>query len=128
MSTIIIPYEADISFHFPDGVAVNDEFKRVMPYDGEVLNYGGSLAVLGTGGGTSVDVQVENDDTGDLIFTVQPTFEVDSASKVVEGGQLASSPTFRAGQTLRAYITAVSTTPEDGVFTLHCKLYKRVTV
>lgn len=128
MSTIVIPYLSELAFHFPDTLVVNDEFKVEAPYDGEILNYSGSLAVLGSGAGTSTDLQVENDDTGDLMFSTQPTFEVDSASKVLEGGELADSPTFLQGQTLRAYVTAVSTTPEDGIFRLLCRFYKRVTV
>lgn len=128
MSTIVIPYYSERSFHFPDTLQVNDEFKMEMPYEGEVVGYSGSVANLGSGAGTSIDFQIENDDTGDLLFDIQPTIEVDSASKVLEGGQLADSPTFLAGQTLRGYITAISTTPEDAVLRVLCKFYKTVTV
>lgn len=128
MSTIIIPYLSEIALLFPNTLQVNDEFKRVMPYDGEILGYGGSLAVLGTGAGTSTDLQLVNDDTGVTYFDVQPTFEVDSATRVLEGGALIESPTFRQGETLRGYVTAISTAPKDGTLTLLCKFRKPVTV
>ena len=128
MSTILLPYMTEPAFHFPDTLQVNDEFKWVASYDGEIVGYAGTLAVLGTGAGTSVDVQLVNDDTGVTYFSTQPTFEVNSATKVLEGGELIDSPTFRQGETLRAYITAISTAPKDGIFRIICKLRKPVTV
>lgn len=99
-----------------------------MLYRGEIVGYAGSLAVLGSGAGTSTDFQVENEETGVEYFDDQPTVEVNSGTKTIEGGSLIDSPTFRAGETLRAYISAISTAPEDGILRLLCIFYKPVTV
>ena len=131
MSTIVIPYYAIISFKFPDTVTVNEEFPfGPMPYEGEIVGWSGGIANLGTGAGTSTDFQLINESrTPDLnYFSIVPTFEVDSATKVLEGGQLIDSPTFSAGETLKGKITAVSTSPEDAVVSIVIKLRKPVTV
>lgn len=128
MPTIVIPLYTVEIFHFPDTVALNDEFPITVPYGGEIVNYYGSIADGGSGAGTSTDFQISNDETSKDYFTVQPTFEVDSATNLLEGGQLDDSPTFLAGQTLRGKATAVSTTPKDAQLNVVMKYLKTVTV
>lgn len=129
MPLIVIPYYAVEIFHFPGTIAVNDVFPLTIPYDGEIIGYYGSSSDRGTGAGTSTDFQVENDDVaGKNYFSVQPTIEVDSATNLLEGGQLDDSPTFLAGQTLRARATAISTAPKNAQLHLVMKYYRTLTV
>lgn len=131
MSTIIIPYVTVIYFHFPDTVTNGEEFPfQNVPYNGEVVGWFGGLANLGSGAGTSTDFQLTNETTtpDKDYFQVQPTFEVDSATKVLEGGRLIDSPKFSAGDTLKGRITAVSTGPEDAVVGIVVKYRKPLTV
>lgn len=128
MSTILIPQWLPLYFHFPGAILLNDVFPIPAKYDGQILGWFGSIPVLGSGAGTSTDFQLYNDTTGEAYFLVPPTFEVDAASNVLEGGRIVNAPVFKAGQVLRGKIVAVSTNPADAVIGLFVKMYEPVTV
>jgi hypothetical protein len=70
----------------------------------------GHIATVGTGAGTSTDIQIRNATTGRDYFETEPAFEVDDAvsgKAVLSGGTLKNNPTFRQGQTLALDIDAV---------------------
>lgn len=100
-----------------------------MPYDGEILGYYGSVAALGAGAGTKTSVQVRNATRSLDYFATLPSWNVDSATKVLQDGSLIDSPTFLAGDFLEAEIMEDATTPaRDAILILHCKFFRPITV
>ena len=115
MSIVKHYYVTLLYFHIIGTVTVADNKWKIpdLPDDGEILGYGGFINTLGSGAGTSTDIQIRNEETSRDYFDTKPTFEVDSATKKLEGGDLIDSPTFKAGQTLVLDVDAVSTNPAD---------------
>lgn len=130
MSTIVIPYYTEAQLIFPDTVSDGDEFRLVMPYDGEIIAYEGSIAVLGTGAGKAIGFALTNLTHPIQYFVVLPQILVDSASRVLEGGAMIPSPTFRQGDVLRGFVVApdVPSGPEDMVIRILCKFYRRTII
>jgi len=130
MSSLIeIAYHDTLEFTKEGVVAVGDnQFKVKAPFDGEILEHDGWLDILGGGAGTSTDVQIRNENTSVDYFATLPTFEVDSATKRLEGGVLINSPTFKKDEWLVLDVDVVSTNPADMTIRLMCILVRRVSV
>lgn len=131
MGLVKVAFLDMIHLYVVGAVTVADNKWRVqVPYGGEILKYGGWIQTLGTGAGTSTEVQVRNVSTtpDKDYFTVAPTFEVDSATKLLEGGTLIASPTFRANDLLALDIDAISTGPADMDIWLLCQFFREVDV
>jgi len=82
-----------------------------MPFAGEIEDIQGYIETLGTGAGTSTDIQISNGAT-DYLTTVG-AFEVDSATNLLEGQVLASNPAFEIDDIIELDVDAVSTNPAD---------------
>lgn len=130
MSTIVIPYISDINFFIPDVVASLQQMEYTAPYDGEIVAFTGSIAVLGTGAGRVINVFAFNETRNYQYFENNPQFQVDSGEVVTQGGRLKANAMFSEGDILRVYITSASlpTGASDIVFRLTCKFFKRVAV
>jgi hypothetical protein len=133
MSTIILPFYETVTLNVPGLLASSQNYVVFIPqYPGEIIGYSGSIAVLGTGAGASSDFRLSNNDADYNYqfdyFTTRPTFEVDSATKVLEGGQLRDSPTFLVGDILEGEFNPVATNAERATITLVLRVFKPVTV
>ena len=126
---IVQYYISEVPFRLPGAITVADnKWKREMQFRGEILGYRGFIKTLGTGGGTSTDIQLRNQTTtpDKDYFSTKPTFEVDSASNLLEGGELIASPTFQAGDVLVLDVDAISTGPADAEVTLLCGFFREI--
>lgn len=106
----------------------DNKWKTVAPYDGEILEFGGYIRTLGSGAGTSTDVQIRNATTTPDrdYFSTKPTFEVDSTTNLLEGGELITTPLFHERDTLCLDIDAISTNPADVEVWVFCSFFKEV--
>lgn len=85
------------------------------PYGGEVVKIGGYIKTLGSGSGTSTDIQLRNetDSDKDILSTVG-AFEVDSATNLLEGQVVnPNNATFSADDVIDLDCDAISTSPAD---------------
>lgn len=105
-----MPSLAVIDLFYPGTIATGDgKVKYKTPAGGRILKIDGFIGTLGSGGGTSTDVQVSNGAT-DYLGTVG-TFEVDTATSVMENQVLGSTLTFDRGDTIELDCDATSTNP-----------------
>jgi len=110
--------------------AGNNLFQVKAPFRGEVLEYTGFLGTLGIGAGESTDIQVRNVDKNKNYFATRPTFEVDAATRRLEGGELIASPTFEQGEWLRldAPVVPSGGNPSDLTVRLLCQFIREVSL
>lgn len=82
----MISQQLIIPIRISDTIATGDgKATWVAPYAGEFLDIQGHIETLGTGAGTSTDVQIRNQtQTKDVLSTVG-AFEVNSATNLLEG-------------------------------------------
>lgn len=116
MSDVLEYYVTQIHLYVLAAVTTgNGKWKATMPDNGEILAFGGYVKTLGSGAGSSIDIQIRNETmTPDRdYFKVEPTFEVDSATNLLEGGELIDSPVFRKDDVLVLDVDAISTNPSD---------------
>lgn len=110
-----------VPFVIPGTIAAGDgKAKWEAPFAGEIVAVEGFITTLGTGAGTSVDIQVSNDSTDYL--TTLGTFEVDSATNLLEGQVLKPNPTFEVSDVLEIDVDAISTSPADALIRLWVKM------
>lgn len=110
MGTLYVEHVTEVLLRRSGVLTVaNDRYKKKMPYDFEIIGFSGYIQTLGTGAGTSTDIQVRNETlTPDLdYFSTKPTFEVDTASNQLEGGELIDSPIGYAGDVLCLDVDAI---------------------
>jgi len=60
------------------------KWPKRMPYAGEFVSVGGTIATLGTGAGSSSDFQLRNETQAKDILSTVGAFEVDSATNLLE--------------------------------------------
>jgi len=94
--------------------------KWEAPFAGEITAVDGFIKTLGTGAGTSTDIQISNGST-DYLTTVG-AFEVDSGTNLLESQVLAENPTFDADDVIEIDVDAVSTSPGDAVIRVWVKM------
>ncbi len=122
-------YISEVPFRLVGSITVADnKWKREMEFRGEILGYRGYIKTLGTGAGTSTDIQIRNQNTtpDKDYFSTKPTFEVDSASNLLEGGELIASPIFQAGDVLCLDVDAITTGPADAEVVLLCGFFREL--
>jgi len=100
--------------------AADGKAKWKAPFAGEIVAVEGYITSLGSGAGTSTDVQVSNGAVDYL--TTLGTFEVDSATKLLEGQVIKPNPTFAAGDVVEIDVDAVSTGPADAIIRVWVKV------
>lgn len=99
-----------IELFYPGTIGTGDgKVKYKTPAGGTILKIDGFIGTLGSGGGTSTDVQVSNGATDYL--STKGTFEVDSATGLMENQVLGTTLTFNRGATIELDCDAVSTNP-----------------
>ncbi len=127
MATLYTTHIARVYFHvFGTLTTGDDQWVSQMPWDFEILEFGGFIQTLGSGAGTSTDIQLKNQTTNVDYFEVKPTIEVDSATGLVQGGQLISTPTGRKNEALALDIDAISTNPANLDFWVDCRFFVEV--
>ncbi|KKN82084.1 hypothetical protein LCGC14_0313510 [marine sediment metagenome] len=93
----------------------NGKWSKEMPYAGEIIEVGGYMTTLGSGGGTSTDFQLRNETDGnkDILSTVG-AFEVDSGTKLLEGQVVdTTNASFAKDDVIDLDADAISTNPAD---------------
>jgi len=93
----------------------NGKWSWRAPYAGEVISVGGYITTLGSGAGTSTDIQLRNetDANKDILSTVG-AFEVNSATNLLEGQVVsAANATFAKNDVIDLDVDAVSTNPAN---------------
>lgn len=95
--------------------------KVKTPAGGRILAINGFIQTLGSGGGTSTDVQVSNGGTDYL--STKGTFEVDSGTNVMENAVLGTTLTFDRADTIELDIDAISTNPADVRVYVYCLMF-----
>jgi hypothetical protein len=134
LGVVKIPYITTIYFHVTGThSAIGDNKDRwEAPYDGEILAYGGSIETLGSGAGDYVEIQLRNSTLIPNLdyFDTKPSFDVDSATSLLEGGELRDAPQFWAGNVLMLDLDHVLTATDsaDIHFWVLVQMYREVTV
>jgi len=93
----------------------NGKWSWRADYAGEFVSVGGYIPTLGSGPGTSTDIQLRNETDGnkDILSTVG-AFEVDSATNLLEGQVVnPANATFAKDDVIDLDVDAVSTNPAD---------------
>jgi len=90
-------------------ITVGDgKWPKAMPYAGEFVKVGGSINILGTGAGTSTDVQLRNETQAKDILSTVGTFEVDSGTNLLEGAVVdPATCSFAKGDVVQADVDAI---------------------
>jgi len=99
----------------PGTITVADgKWSWKAPYAGEIVSVGGYITTLGSGAGTSTDIQLRNEtQTKDILSTVG-AFEVNSATNLLEGQVVSvANATFAKNDVIDLDVDAVSTNPAD---------------
>ena len=106
--------------HLIGAITTGDgKWKWKPPYAGELLDVTGYIKTLGSGAGTSTDVQIRNATKAvDMLSTVG-AFEVNSATNLLEGHVVSSANyAFSANDVINLDVDATSTSPADAVIDL----------
>ncbi len=134
MGAVKIPFITLVYLHISGTLAsTGDDKDRWEPeFDGEILAYGGSLETLGTGAGDYLELQLRNSSLTPSkdYFTNKPTIEVNSATGLVEGGELCDAPQFWAGNVIHLDLDRVLAAANSANlhFWLLVQMYREVTL
>ena len=72
-------------WHLIGVITVADgKWPKRMPYAGEVVSVGGAIKTLGTGAGSSTDIQLRNETQAKDILSTVGAFEVDAATNILQ--------------------------------------------
>jgi len=112
----VIPLELKGTITTGDGGAGTGKPRWKAPYAGNVEGLEGWIKTLGSGAGTSTDIQLRNSTANpdrDILST-KGTFEVNSATNLLEGQVVdAANAAFAAGDVIEVDVDAISTGPAD---------------
>lgn len=102
-------------FHIKGVITVGDDkWPKEMPYAGEVVSVGGTIDNLGTGAGSSTDVQLRNKTQAKDILSTLGAFEVDSATRLLEGAAVnQANCSFAKGDVLTPDVDAIPTNSDS---------------
>ncbi len=98
----------------------NDKYKWEAEWAGELADIGGFIQALGSGAGTKTTIMLRNETTGHDMLSTGGSFEVDSATGLLEGAVVNPNyAAFAQGDIICLDVDAVSTNPQNGTVTAY---------
>ena len=114
----MVVQQALVQWHLIGTITTGDgKWSWRAPYAGEFTAVGGYIKTLGTGAGTSTDIQIRNetDSNKDLLSTIG-AFEVNSATNLLEAQVInVTNASFAANDVIDLDVDAISTSPADAI-------------
>ena len=100
------------------------KWPKRMDYPCEFVSVGGGIKTLGSGAGTSTDVQLRNATQAKDILSTVGAFEVDSGTRLLEAAVVnANNARCAAGDIVQLDVDTTSTGPADAVIEATVNLF-----
>ena len=121
----MIKQEVELVLNLDGTITTGDgKLSWKAPYAGELIAVGGDITTLGSGAGTSTDVQVRNSTQAKDMLSTVGAFEVNSATNLLEAAVVnQANCAFAKNDVLMMDVDAISTGPANARIRLFVVLF-----